>query len=672
MAPLGVIGLSIERETGRGSAVRELQWNPELRRIEIRFSYDKQLVDLVRGLSGRRWHPEEKIWTVPRESLEETAHRLLPLGFSPSAAVKEFLESGAASPADEGEGRSPEIPKALDGEAPRAGRGRGSREKFVQAVAPLSAVRGDLVAESSASDPSPVGEVPPEETWTVSALNERVRALLRSRMSAPFWVVGEIVGFDRNAHKSHVFFTLVEKEEGDDRARASVTTVLFAQTRNYVEKTFAEAGGGLALCDGIRVRFQVSVDLYPVTGSYQLIVEAIDPTFTLGEIALRQERILREVTQAGLAERNRSLSFPTPPLRVGLITSWGSDAYNDFLSELERSGFAFHVHVADVHVQGERLESEVLRALAQFERGKEQFDVLVISRGGGSRTDLMGFDTIDLALAVARHPLKVVIGIGHQQDRSVLDLIAHSEKTPTAAAALLVSLCEDAEDQLAHAAERLSQRLGNVIARERARDSVWRERARSGLRRRLSLEREFLTRAGGRIPRWGKQVIGREWRAQGDRIESLPRRVRRALRRARARQVEQARRWNSVVPIRLAQARGGLESNSAELSRLAHRVIEEAKARWERARLDTIRRSAGPLREARGRLDALTQRIAAHDPREVLARGYSWLRREDGSTVRSVKDVDRGETMRAEVSDGVIEAEVKRSLPSGEKRESDE
>src|SRR5262249_3678400 len=146
----------------------------------------------------------------------------------------------------------------------------------------------------------------------------------------------------------------------------------------------------------------------------------------------------RRLTERGLVGRNTSLPFPDLPLRVGLVTSLGSDAFNDVLRTLQESGFAFDVTAHGARVQGRLTEPSVLNALDWVRKRAESFDVVLICRGGGSRTDLSWFDSEQLGAAVATFPVPVVVGIGHEQDLSVLDFVGFRRKTPTAAAAYLV------------------------------------------------------------------------------------------------------------------------------------------------------------------------------------------------------------------------------------------
>jgi len=185
------------------------------------------------------------------------------------------------------------------------------------------------------------------------------------------------------------------------------------------------------------------------------VVEELDVHYTLGEAARRREEIVRRLTEQGLLGLNTSLPLAALPLRVGLVTSLGSDAYNDVLRTLEESGFAFRVLAHGARVQGHATEPSVLNALDTLRRHADALDVVLICRGGGSRTDLAWFDSETLGRAVAEFPLPVIVGIGHEQDRSVLDEVGRRCKTPTAAAALLVETVRAGLDAIETAASGL-------------------------------------------------------------------------------------------------------------------------------------------------------------------------------------------------------------------------
>lgn len=400
----------------------------------IRFPYREDLVAVVKDLPGRRWDPRQKVWRVPANHVEQVFAAL-------SRHLFEF---------------APEIPQLLAGTLRLPAAKTTSRPQSAPAAASPAAATTNSTEAGDVAAPA----------LTISQLNSRVRDGLRELFPAAIWVVGEVVDFDKTADREHHFFQLVEKSPGNQRPAGAVEVALFGGTAERLLPRLAAGEAPLTLRDGIEIRALVKVDLYPASGRYQVVVQDIDPSFTLGKLALSREQILRELRDKGLAERNRSLGFPIPALRIGVLTSPDADGWNDFLRHLQESGIGFAVTLFPVRVQGAELKPSLLAGLAWFERHNARFDVLCIVRGGGSRTDLAGFDDRDLALAVARHPLKIVVGIGHQRDQSVLDLIAHSEKTPTAVAELLVRGIESAREDLGERAARLANTVADHLATE--------------------------------------------------------------------------------------------------------------------------------------------------------------------------------------------------------------
>jgi len=331
---------------------------------------DARRPDDVRGLPERQWNNGEKFWTVPVEHVVATVDLLRPHGF------------------------------ALDAETLRLYEAR--------------------------------RETSPDHL-TVSQLNLQVREAVLKAFPVPLWVVGEVSGFNRNAHKKWVGFQLVERNSAGEIV-AQVEAVLSPDDRQSLEAKLQREGAPFRLEDEIQVRLLVTVDLRADWGRYQVAVRDIDVAYTLGEVARRREEILRKLTAEGVIERNRSLPLPDLPLRVGVVTSLGSDAYHDVLRTFRESGYAFAVTVHGARVQGPSTEASVLNALDWFRDRAGEFDLVLICRGGGSRTDLAWFDSEALGRAVALFPLPVVVGIGHEEDRCVLDEVGWRQKTPTAAA----------------------------------------------------------------------------------------------------------------------------------------------------------------------------------------------------------------------------------------------
>ena len=277
-----------------------------------------------------------------------------------------------------------------------------------------------------------------EEFLTVSELNQLIRDVLNMGFSNAVWVCGEIQGFNRSKDKRHVFFELCEKDSDSKDIVARIGLVIFAGRKKAINDILASAENAFQLKDDIEVKFLCRVDFYPPHGAIRLVVESIDPIYTLGKIAQEKQKLIALLKEKGVLEKNKALSVSRVPLRIGLITSFDSAAYNDFVSELKLSHNAFKVFFRNALMQGKAAEKDVCAALRDLIQ-IGNLDVIVITRGGGSIADLSCFDSKAIAENIARSPIPVFCGIGHEINITVTDLAAHTyQKTPTAIARLLV------------------------------------------------------------------------------------------------------------------------------------------------------------------------------------------------------------------------------------------
>ena len=281
------------------------------------------------------------------------------------------------------------------------------------------------------SQPSFDLEIDPTPTFRVSELTASIGTAVRRSFPEELWVRGEIDSLSRSG-AGHIYFDLVE---GMGNERVALRVTLFRSVAVAVERHLARHR--MRLENGLEIRIMGRVELYEARGQINLRMSGIDPTYTLGRLAQDRDRLIAVLTGEGLLERNRRLALPSLPLRVGLVTSRESAAYRDFVHELETSGFAWRVLVADSRVQGAEAADSVVRALTAL--GRCSIDAIVIVRGGGSRNELAVFDAEAIARAIAAMPVPVITGIGHEIDRSIADLVAHTMlKTPTACAGHLV------------------------------------------------------------------------------------------------------------------------------------------------------------------------------------------------------------------------------------------
>ena len=268
-------------------------------------------------------------------------------------------------------------------------------------------------------------------------LNSIVRNAIEGSMSEPLWVKAELS--ELRVSRGHCYMEFVQKAEAGNgliaKARGQVWANKWALIKNYFEKTT-----GQALSAGMQVLVSVEPTFHELYG-FSLNVVDIDPTFTLGDIARRRMEIIRQLKEEGVAEMNKEVPLPRLLQRIAVISSATAAGYGDFSDQLQNNqyGLHFHTHLFPATMQGDGVEQSIISALNAIASDMASWDIVVIIRGGGSTSDLSGFDTLALAENVAQFPLPVITGIGHERDDTVIDMVAHTRvKTPTAAAEFLI------------------------------------------------------------------------------------------------------------------------------------------------------------------------------------------------------------------------------------------
>lgn len=278
------------------------------------------------------------------------------------------------------------------------------------------------------------------EHLTLLDLQRLVRTTLESRFSDPLWVSAEISEMKVN-RSGHCYLNLVEKGEKEGAPRAEARGVIWRSAYATISRKFEEATGA-QLTSGIAVLLRVVVTYHEVYG-FSLQIIDIDATYTLGEVERRRRECIEQLKRDGVWDMNRELELPHPTLRIAIVSSATAAGYQDFMNELRRTTYRFQTELFGSLMQGDMAEDSVIEALNAIAEREEQFDSVVIIRGGGSVSDLALFDSYRIASHVAQFPLPVITGIGHDKDRSVVDLVAHTScKTPTAVATLLVEMAD--------------------------------------------------------------------------------------------------------------------------------------------------------------------------------------------------------------------------------------
>src|SRR5262245_37615255 len=315
---------------------------------------------------------------------------------------------------------------------------------------------------------------PERRSFTVSELTARIRDLLAKNF-IDVLVEGEHSNC-REAQSGHIYFTL--KDE-----RAQVKCVWFRQQMRGVR--FRPE-------DGLKVTVRGSIGIYEQRGEYQIYVETMDPAGR-GELQLAFEQLKRKLESEGLFDTAHKKALPRLPSRIGLITSPKGAAVRDVIRILRRRFPNVHVLLVPVRVQGEGAAGEIARAVRFFDQ-RQNVDVLIVARGGGSLEALGAFNEEVAARAIFESVIPVISGVGHETDFTIADFVADVRaSTPSAAAEIVVQTRREFDEHVL----RLKRALGEQL---RYRISVLSRRvhelgARRGFRRPLDLLRQHRQRS---------------------------------------------------------------------------------------------------------------------------------------------------------------------------------
>lgn len=303
-------------------------------------------------------------------------------------------------------------------------------------------------------------------------LNNLVREVIATDLSMEYWVEAELS--EVREVRGHCYMELVQKDMFSNTPVAKASAKCWKSKWMYVRPKFEQITGQY-LHTGMKVMLKVYADFHEAYG-FSWIVTDINPEYTLGDMAKKRMQIIEQLKQEGVFDLQKELEIPMFAQRVAVISSLNAAGFGDFTRQLTDNsyGFKFQVELFPAIMQGEGIEGSVIAALDAINERLDEFDVVVIIRGGGATSDMSGFDTLALAENVANFPLPIITGIGHDRDESVLDMISHTKvKTPTAAAALLVEHLEvvwqmliEAENELVtvaqHRIENEKQRLSHI------------------------------------------------------------------------------------------------------------------------------------------------------------------------------------------------------------------
>jgi exodeoxyribonuclease VII large subunit len=284
-----------------------------------------------------------------------------------------------------------------------------------------------------------------------------------------YWVTAEISELRENS-AGHCYLELIEKQPDEKNVKAKIRAIIWSNRYRFI-KAFFENSTNETLREGLKVLVKIKIEYHELYG-LSLIISDIDPAFTIGEMAMKRQLIIKRLEEEGVFSMNKELKLPIIPQRIAIISSKNAAGYTDFIRQLKGNsfGYVFYTALVETSMQGTETESGVLNALDRIAVDVQLFDLVVIIRGGGSQSDLSWFDSYNIAYHITQFPLPVLTGIGHDKDVSVTDLVAwKSLKTPTAVAEFLISTVAESESYITEKSKEIIEASRKILERYKSR-----------------------------------------------------------------------------------------------------------------------------------------------------------------------------------------------------------
>lgn len=424
-------------------------------------------------------------------------------------------------------------------------------------------------------------------TITLQEFNNRIKRLLADPSVMNCWVVAETTDVRIN---QHCYLQLLEKNPKTGATVAKIKAIIWGSQFRFLNARFKQVTGR-DIGNDMKIMVCLSVNYSPQYG-LTVVINDINPEFTLGDMERQRQEILNRLTQEGIIGQNKTVPVPPVLQRIAIVSAAGAAGYGDFMKQLtdNKYGVCFYPCLFQATMQGVKTVPTVLAALDKVEQNQHMFDCVVIIRGGGGTEELNSFDNYDLARRVATFPLPVIVGIGHERDITVLDYVAGIRvKTPTAAAEHIIL---QAANALAHIGD-LSNQVVSI-----ARDYIARAK-------------EQLSYYAGNLPIMAQRIIDTNTLRLQNFIQNIPLHVQRRI-----------------------------EGENAQLAR----------------QKDAIKNAVAQVKmKETMRLEALGDKIELLSPRKVMARGYT-LTTCEGKIMTDAAQLEAGKLVTIHFRDGKVVA----------------
>lgn len=275
------------------------------------------------------------------------------------------------------------------------------------------------------------------EAFSLLKVNEYLKQVISLNFEESIWIDAEISQVKEV--RGQVYLEFVQKSSNDDSIIAKAQGVIWYKSNLFIKKKLSELYNSI-LQEGMQIRFKAMIEFHEIFG-LKFSLDDIEPSFTLGQLEINRQKTIARLKTENLLYKNMEIILPTAIKNIAIISSEKAAGLQDFLNHLEDNpyGYKFKTTLYDSSMQGANVEKDLLKNLIIINDNLYSTDCVVIIRGGGSKMDLSYFDSYEICSAVANFQLPVFTGIGHDIDKNVIELVAHSAlKTPTAVADFIV------------------------------------------------------------------------------------------------------------------------------------------------------------------------------------------------------------------------------------------
>lgn len=448
---------------------------------------------------------------------------------------------------------------------------------------------------------------------SLSELQSLIKGVLNRGLMSSYWIVAEISELKEN-YSGHCYLTLTEKGGNNQVPKARANAVIWSSSYSLILSYFRKETGRM-LEAGMKVLLRVEVSFHELYGM-SLVIKDVDPTYTLGDIELRRQLIIKELQNQGLWDVNREIERPMVMQRIAIISSATAAGYQDFMNELNRNeyGYQFYAQLFNSTMQGSGAEESIIKSLCEVEKSQTKYDVAIIIRGGGAESDLACFDSFDICKEIALMSLPVITGIGHDKDTTIADMVSNlSLKTPTAVAAFFVDSLAEFEDELTSIEDYLEETITSSITNYKETVDSILSRLNELVNKSVSINNLKITAAENTLKHLSNRIIENS----GNRLVRVFDQLLEAS----------LRRSNSE--------RNKILIYSSEIKNSVFKLLSQQKSK----------------------VDTLAAVTEGYNPTRILQNGYA-IARLGSKTIRSKEDVSVGEIIEVTLKDGIIKSEI--------------